>query len=139
MMNEYKAWNRPIIEEFRANGGQVGGPYAGVPLLLLTTTGAKSGQQRFNPLAYHADGERLVVIASKAGAPSHPDWYHNLVAHPDVTVEVGTETFEARASVVQGAQRDELYANRVALMPNFAAYQAKVTRTIPVVVLTRKE
>ena len=138
-MNEYKAWNRPIIEEFQANGGQVGGPYAGVPLLLLTTTGAKSGQQRINPLAYHTDGERLVVIASKAGAPTHPDWYHNLVAHPDVTVEVGTETFEARASVVQGAQRDELYANRVALMPNFAAYQAKVTRTIPVVVLTRKE
>lgn len=138
-MNEYKAWNRPIIEEFQANGGQVGGPYAGVPLLLLTTTGAKSGKQRINPLAYHADGERLVIIASKAGAPTHPDWYHNLVAHPDVTVEVGTETFEARASVVQGAQRDELYANRVALMPNFAAYQAKVTRTIPVVVLTRKE
>ena len=81
----------------------------------------------------------LVIIASKAGAPSHPDWYHNLVAHPDVTVEVETETFEARATVVGGAERDELYANRVALMPNFAEYQAMTTRTIPVVVLTRKE
>ena len=134
-MNDY---NRPIIEEFRANDGKVGGPFAGVPLLLLTTTGAKSGKQHINPLAYHTDGERLVVIATKNGAPTHPDWYHNLVAHPDVTVEVGTETFEARATVVEGAQRDELYANRVALMPIFAEYQAQVTRTIPVVVLTRK-
>ena len=135
-MNDY---NRPIIEEFQANGGQVGGPFAGVPLLLLTTTGAKSGKQRINPLAYNTDGERLVVLASKAGAPTHPDWYHNLVAHPNVTVEVGNETFEARATVVEGAQRDELYANRIAMMPIFAEYQAKITRTIPVVVLTRKE
>ena len=135
-MNDY---NRPIIEEFQANGGKVGGPFAGVPLLLLTTTGAKSGKQRINPLAYNMDGERLVVLASKAGAPTHPDWYHNLVAHPDVTVEVGNETFEARATVVEGAERDELYANRVAIMPIFAEYQAKITRTIPVVVLTRKE
>lgn len=134
-MNDH---NRQIIEEFHANEGQVGGPYEGVPLLLLTTTGAKSGQPRINPLAYNTDGERLVVIAAKAGAPTHPDWYHNLVAHPDVTVEVGTESFEARATVVGGAERDELYAKRVALMPIFAEYQAKITRTIPVVVLTRK-
>jgi deazaflavin-dependent oxidoreductase (nitroreductase family) len=138
MMNDYKVLNRQIIEEFRANEGKVGGPYEGVPLLLLTTTGAKSGKQRINPLAYNTDGERLVVIASKSGAPTHPDWYHNIVAHPDVSVEVGTETFEARATVVEGAERDELYANRVAIMPNFAEYQAKTTRTIPVVVLTRK-
>ena len=137
-MNDRKAFNRQIIEEFRANDGKVGGPFAGVPLLLLTTMGAKSGQQRINPLAYNTDGERLVVIASKSGAPTHPDWYHNIVAHPDVTVEVGNESFEARATVVEGAQRDELYANRVALMPIFAEYQAKTTRTIPVVVLTRK-
>ena len=136
---DYNARNRQIIEEFHANGGKVGGPFAGVPLLLLTTTGAKSGKQRINPLAYNTDGERLVVLASKAGAPTHPDWYHNLVAHPDVTVEVGNETFEARATVVEGAERDELYANRVAIMPIFAEYQAKITRTIPVVVLTRKE
>lgn len=130
--------NRQVIEEFRANEGKVGGPLEGVLLLLLTTTGAKSGEQRINPLAYHTDGERLVVIATKNGAPTHPDWYHNLVAHPDVSVEVGTESFEARATVVEGAERDELYAKRVAVMPNFAEYQAMTTRTIPVVVLTRK-
>ena len=135
-MNDF---NRPIIEEFRANGGKVGGPYEGAPLLLLTTTGAKSGERRINPVAYHTDGERLVIIASKSGAPTHPDWYYNIVAHPDVTVEVGTETFAARATVVDGAERDELYAKRVAMMPNFAEYQAKTTRTIPVVVLTRQE
>jgi deazaflavin-dependent oxidoreductase (nitroreductase family) len=135
MMNDY---NRQIIEEFRANEGKVGGPFEGVPLLLLITTGAKSGKPRINPLAYHIDGERLVVLASKAGAPTNPDWYRNLVAHPDVSVEVGTERFEARATVVEGAQRDELYAKRVAVMPNFAEYQAMTTRTIPVVVLTRK-
>ena len=138
-MNDYKTWNRPIIEEFRANEGKVGGPYEGAPLLLLTTMGAKSGKQRINPLAYTPDGERLVIIASKSGAPTNPDWYHNIVAHPDVTVEVGTETFEARATVVEGAERDELYAKRVAIMPNFAEYQAKTTLKIPVVVLTRKE
>jgi len=130
--------NRQVIEEFRANEGKVGGPLEGVLLLLLTTTGAKSGEQRINPLAYHTDGERLVVIATKNGAPTHPDWYHNLVAHPDVSVEVGTESFEARATVVEGAERDELYAKRVAVMPTFAEYQAMTTRTIPVVVLTRK-
>jgi deazaflavin-dependent oxidoreductase (nitroreductase family) len=139
MMIDYKALNRHIIEEFRANEGKVGGPYAGVPLLLLTTTGAKSGKQRINPLAYHTDGERLMILATKAGAPTHPDWYHNIVAYPNVSVEVGTESFEARATVVEGAERDELYAKRVAVMPNFAEYQAKTTRTIPVVVLTRKE
>ena len=134
-MNDY---NRQIIEEFRANEGKVGGPLEGVPLLLLITTGAKSGEQRINPLAYHTDGERLVVIATKNGAPTNPDWYHNLVAHPDVSVEVGTESFEARATVVEGGERDELYAKRVAVMPGFAEYQAMTTRTIPVVVLTRK-
>ena len=137
-MNDFETFNRQVIEEFRANEGKVGGPFEGAPLLLLTTTGAKSGKQRINPLAYHTDGERLVVIATKNGAPTHPDWYHNLVAHPDVSVEVGTESFEARATVVEGAERDELYAKRVAVMPNFAKYQAMTTRTIPVVVLTRK-
>ena len=137
-MNDFEAWNRQIIEEFHANEGKVGGQFEGAPLLLLITTGAKSGKQRINPLAYHTDGERLVVIATKNGAPTHPDWYHNLVAHPDVSVEVGTESFEARATVVEGAERDELYAKRVAVMPIFAEYQAMTTRTIPVVVLTRK-
>jgi deazaflavin-dependent oxidoreductase (nitroreductase family) len=136
MMNDFEAWNRQVIEEFRANKGKVNG---GNSLLLLTTTGARSGKQRVNPLAYTTDGERLVIIASKGGAPTNPDWYHNIVAHPDVTVEVGTETFEARATVVEGAERDELYAKQAAIMPNFAEYQAKSTRKIPVIVLTRKE
>ncbi|HZR40990.1 MAG TPA: nitroreductase family deazaflavin-dependent oxidoreductase [Ktedonobacteraceae bacterium] len=134
-MNDFEAWNRQVIEEFRANKGKVNG---GNSLLLLTTTGAKSGKQRVNPLAYTTDGERLVIIASKGGAPSNPDWYYNVVAHPDVTVEVGGETFEARATVVEGAERDKLYAKQAAIMPNFAEYQEKTTRKIPVIVLTRK-
>jgi deazaflavin-dependent oxidoreductase (nitroreductase family) len=136
MMNDF---NRPIIEEFHANGGNVGGPFEGVPLLLLTTKGAKSGKQRINPLAYTTDGERLVIVASKNGAPTHPDWYHNVVAHPGVTVEVGTDTFAARATVVDGVERDKLFASMAAMIPIYAEYQAQITRTIPVVVLTRKE
>jgi deazaflavin-dependent oxidoreductase (nitroreductase family) len=135
MMNDF---NHPIIEEFHANGGKVGGLFDGVPLLLLTTTGAKSGKQRINPLAYTTDGERLVIVASKNGAPTHPDWYHNVVAHPDVTVEVGSDTFAARATVVDGAERDKLFASMAAMIPVYAEYQAQITRTIPVVVLTRK-
>ena len=135
-MNDFEAWNRQVIEEFHANEGKVNGSNS---LLLLRTTGARSGKQRVNPLAYTTDDERLVIIASKGGTPTNPDWYHNIVAHPDVTVEVGTETFEARATVVEGPERDELYAKQAAIMPNFAEYQAKTTRTIPVIVLTRKE
>jgi deazaflavin-dependent oxidoreductase (nitroreductase family) len=134
-MPDVNDWNRQIIEEFRANEGKVGGPFAGGTLLLLTTTGAKSGKQRTNPLAYLPDGERLVIIASKAGAPTHPDWYHNLIAHPEVTVEVGTETFKATATVVVGEERDELYAKQVERMPGFAEYEAKTTRRIPVIAL----
>src|SRR5437588_3446679 len=136
MMNDFEAWNRQVIEEFHANEGKVNGSNS---LLLLTTTGARSGKQRVNPLAYTTDGERLVIIASKGGTPTNPDCYHNIVAHPDVTVEVGTETFEARDTVVEGAQRVELYAKQAAIMPNFAEYQAKTTRKIPVIVLTRTE
>ena len=135
-MNDFEAWNHQVIEEFRANKGKVNGVNS---LLLLTTTGARSGQQRMNPVAYTTDGERLVIIASKAGMPTNPDWYHNIVAHPDVTVEVGSETFEAKASIVEGAERDELYAKQAAIMPNFAEYQAKTTRKIPVIALTRKK
>ena len=132
---DFEAMNRQVIEEFRANEGKTNGSNS---LLLLTTTGARSGKQRVNPLAYTTDGERLVVIASKGGTPTNPDWYHNIVAHPDVTVEVGAETFEARATIAEGAERDELYAKQAAIMPNFAEYQEKVTRKIPVIVLTRK-
>jgi deazaflavin-dependent oxidoreductase (nitroreductase family) len=130
-------WNSKIIEEFRANGGKVGGPFAGGTLLLLTTTGAKSGKQRVNPLAYLPDGDRYVIFASKAGAPTNPDWYHNLVAHPQVKLEVGTEKFEATATEVTGEERDQLYARVVERMPGFGDYEKKTTRKIPVIALER--
>lgn len=130
-------WNDKIIAEFRANEGKVGGPFEGANMVLITTTGAKSGQKRTAPLACLPDGDRILIFASKAGAPTNPDWYYNLVAHPQVTVEFGTETFEATATVITGAERDELYARQVKLMPGFAAYQEKTTRIIPVVALTR--
>lgn len=130
-------FNQSIIEEFRANGGKVGGPFEGGTLLLLTSTGAKSGQPRVSPLAYVADGERYVIIASKAGAPTNPDWYHNLLAHPDATIEVGREQFQVRATVAEEPERSRLYAKMVEKMPGFADYQRKTTRQIPVVVLDR--
>ena len=131
-------FNARIIEEFRSNGGRVGGPFAGAPILLLTTTGAKTGKQRTNPLAYLPDGERVVVFASKAGAPTNPDWYHNLVAHPDVTIEVDGETRPVRARVTQGAERDELFSRQKQAMPGFADYEAKTDRVIPVVALEHR-
>ena len=136
-MSEMNERNMRIIEEFRANGGKVGGPFAGRTLLLLHTKGAKSQQERINPVAYVADGDRLVVIASKGGAPTHPDWYHNLVANPLVTVEVGAEKFQARAKVAEEPERTRLYDKMVEMMPGFADYKAKTTRVIPVIVLTR--
>ncbi|MBF6074424.1 nitroreductase family deazaflavin-dependent oxidoreductase [Nocardia beijingensis] len=130
-------WNTQIIEEFRANQGKVGGPFAGRELLLLTSTGAKSGRPRTNPLAFIRDGEDIVVIASKAGAPTNPDWYHNVRAHPEVTIEIGTETIEATATAItDGPERDRLYAAMVEVMPGFAEYQEKTDRVIPVVKLT---
>jgi deazaflavin-dependent oxidoreductase (nitroreductase family) len=130
-------FNTKVIEEFRANGGVVGGPFDGTRLLLLTTTGAKSGQPRVNPLAYRSEDERVFVFASKAGAPTNPDWYHNLTAHPEVTVEVGVERFGARASVITGPERDRIYAAHAAENPGFAEYQDKTDRIIPVVELVR--
>lgn len=130
-------YNRQIIEEFRANAGKVGGRFAGATMVLLTAKGAKSGVERTTPLVCSQDGERLVIIASKAGAPEHPAWYHNLRANPEVTVEFGTETFQARASVAEGAERDRLYAAQAAIMPAFNEYQEKTSRVIPVVVLER--
>jgi deazaflavin-dependent oxidoreductase (nitroreductase family) len=129
-------WNKHVIEEFRANGGKVGGGFEGRPLLLLHTTGAKSGQPRVNPVAYVTDDDRLVVIASKGGAPSNPDWYHNLVANPLVTVEVGTEKFQVRASVATEPDRTRLYQKMVSVMPGFAEYERKTKRVIPVIILT---
>jgi deazaflavin-dependent oxidoreductase (nitroreductase family) len=129
--------NLAIINEFRANGGKVGGPFAGRTLLLLHTVGAKSRQNRVNPVAYIKDGDRLVIIASKGGAPTNPDWYYNLLAHPEVTVEVGTEQFRVRATVAAEPERSRLYAQMVAIMPGFAEYQQRTTRVIPVILLTR--
>jgi len=131
-------WNRTIIDEFRANDGKVGGNFEGAPLLILETTGAKSGRAHQSPMMYLADGDRLLVFASKGGSPPHPDWYHNLVANPSATVEVGTDTFDVDAHVTTGAERDELYARQAALYPGFAEYEAKTDRVIPVVALTRK-
>ena len=125
-------YNIELIEKFRANNGAMPN---GAALLILGTTGARSGQPRLNPLAYTRDGDRYVVIASKGGYATNPDWYHNLVAHPEVTVEVGDQRFAARAIVTEGNERERLFNAQAALMPNFADYQTKTTRQIPVIVL----
>ncbi|GAA1736632.1 nitroreductase family deazaflavin-dependent oxidoreductase [Nonomuraea bangladeshensis] len=132
MANDF---NQQIIDEFRANGGRVGGMFEGSPLLLLTTTGARSGRQVTTPVMYLPDDERYVIIASNAGADTHPAWYHNLRAHPVATVEVGTETFQAKAVPVEGEERDQLYARMVAVAPQFADYERKTSRRIPVLAL----
>jgi deazaflavin-dependent oxidoreductase (nitroreductase family) len=134
-MAEVNDWNTQIIEEFRANGGKVGGPFEGAPLLLLHTTGAKTGQARINPVMYQADGDNLVVFASKAGAPTSPDWYHNLVANPRASIEVGDKTLKVVARVVDGETRERLWSTQKERYPGFAEYEAKTDRQIPVVVL----
>lgn len=128
-------WNEKIIEEFRANDGKVGGDFEGAPLLLLHTKGARSGQTRVSPLMYLPDEGRYVIFASKGGAPNNPDWFHNLVAHPEVTIEVGSETVAARAATVTGSERDELYTRQVERRPQFGEYERATDRTIPVVML----
>ena len=128
--------NARIIAEFRANAGEVGEPFANMPLLLLHHTGAKSGAQRVNPLAYMRDGDRYVIFASKAGAPTNPGWYYNLKAHPEVTIEVGTDTVPAVASEATGEERERLFGAQAERAPSFAEYQRKTTRVIPVMVLT---
>ncbi len=134
-MSDVQDWNHKIIEEFRANGGNVGGPFAGAPVLLLHTTGAKTDLGRVNPMMYlDLDGHRY-VFASKAGADTNPDWYWNLVAHPGVTAEVGTETYDAAAVPVTGNDRDRIYAEQARRYPGFAEYEQKTNRTIPVVEL----
>jgi deazaflavin-dependent oxidoreductase (nitroreductase family) len=138
MTNPVNDFNRKIIEEFRANGGETFGPFKGRPLLLLTTTGARSGEQRTTPLVYTRDGDDYVVIASMGGAPKHPSWFFNIKEFPLVSVEVGTEKFHADSSIADGPERDRLYAQQAAMMPAFKEYQAKTTRQIPVVVLKRK-
>ena len=134
-------WNTKLIEEFRTNDGKVSGQFEGAPLLLLNTIGAKSGQSRTSPMMYladEADDQRVYVFASKAGMPTNPDWYHNLKANPDVSVEVGGETYDAVAHEVTGDERDRLYAIQAERYPGFAEYEQKTDRTIPVVALDRK-
>ncbi|MGW0804262.1 nitroreductase family deazaflavin-dependent oxidoreductase [Nonomuraea sp. NPDC002799] len=130
-------FNQQIIEEFRANEGRVGGMFEGSPLVLLTTTGARSGKQTTSPVMYVPDGDRYVVIASNGGADHHPAWYHNLRATPEATAEVGTEAFVVQAEFVEGEERDQLYARMVAQAPGFAEYAAKTSRRIPVIALNR--
>lgn len=136
-MSQMNEFNRRIIEEFRANGGKVGGQFASAPMLLLTTKGAKTGRSYTTPLVYSRDGERIVVIASKAGAPTNPDWYHNLLAHPIATVELGAERFQARAVATAGEERERLFNRQAEQMPVFADYRKRTTRQIPVMMLER--
>ena len=136
-VSQLNDFNQRLIEEFRANHGKVSGQFANAPLLLLTTTGAKTGRALTKPLAYSRDGDRIVLIASFAGAPKNPAWFNNLVANPVVTVELGAERFQARAAVTSGAERQRLYDNQAKQIAVFVEYQKKTTRQIPVVVLER--
>jgi deazaflavin-dependent oxidoreductase (nitroreductase family) len=138
-MSDAENWNQKIIDEFRANEGKVGGQFEGAPLLLLTTTGAKSGRRHTTPVMYLPGNEGIVyVFASKAGAPTDPDWYRNLVAHPNVTVEIGTDKYDGVATPLEGDERAEKFGAQVKKYPGFAEYQEKTTRVIPVVALTRQ-
>lgn len=129
-------WNDKIIAEFRQNGGRVGGRFEGTPLLLLHHTGAKSGTERLNPLAYQPLGDgRFAIFASKGGAPTNPDWYYNLLAHPRAKIEVGAETFDVIAHVAAGDERTAIWEKQKALNPGFASYEQKTDREIPVIVL----
>ena len=128
-------WNKNIIEEFRANGGKVGGQFEGAPLLILHSTGAKSGAERLAPVMYQDVDGGYAIFASKAGAPTNPDWFHNLSANPSATVEVGNETVAVRARIAEGDERDRIWERQKELYPGFADYETKTTRTIPVVIL----
>ena len=128
--------NRKVIDEFRTNGGVVGGYFAGIPLLLVTTTGARSGRPHISPLSYLVDGGRYVVAAAAGGAAANPAWFHNLITHPEVTVEVGDEAVEARAVVTTGEERDVLFERFTAQQPQLAVYQSRTTRQIPMVAIT---
>jgi len=128
-------WNTAIIDEFRANEGRVGGNFEGAPMLLLHTVGARSGEPRVNPMVYRREGDAYIVFASKAGAPTNPDWYHNLVAHPDIEAEIGADTVTLTARVAEGEERERLWSAQKQVMPGFADYERKTSRQIPVVVL----
>lgn len=134
-MAEVADWNSKIIEEFRANGGKVGGQFEGAPLLLLHTVGARSGQERVNPMMYRPAGNGYAVFASKAGAPTNPDWYHNLRANPRVRAEIGTRTVDLVARVAEGGEREQIWSAQKQDYPGFADYERKTDRQIPVVIL----
>ena len=136
-MQDQHAYNQKLIGAFRANRGKTNGSFAGRPLLLLTTIGARSGQARTIPLMYFPDGDRLLVLASNFGAPKHPDWYHNLLMHPNVTVEVGSQTYRATAVPLVGREREQTWARIVERYPSLAELQTKTRRQIPIVALKR--
>ncbi len=137
MADQMAEFNKKVIEEFHANAGKVGGAFAGAPMVLLTHKGARSGKSYTTPLVYSKDGARIVIVASKAGAPNNPAWYHNLIAHPEVILEIGTEQFKAKAVVTKGAERERLFNAQAAQMPMFNEYRNKTTRQIPVIALER--
>jgi deazaflavin-dependent oxidoreductase (nitroreductase family) len=134
-MSAARNWNEGIIEEFRANQGKVGGMFKDTPILLLHHKGARTGTVRVNPLAYQATGGDFIVFGSKGGAPTNPDWYHNLRANPDAEVEVGMETVRVRARIAEGEERERIWTRQKELMPGFAAYEKKTSRQIPVIIL----
>jgi deazaflavin-dependent oxidoreductase (nitroreductase family) len=136
-MADHYDFNQTMIDEFRANGGKLGGGFAGATMLLLHSTGAKTGKERVNPLAYQAIGDDFAVFASKGGAPTNPDWYYNLRAHPKVKVEVGNETIDVTAREAVGEERDRIWTEQKRRMSGFADYEERTTRTIPVIVLER--
>lgn len=136
---DYNAFNSEFMAEFRARGGKVGGIFEGLPVLLLTTTGAKTGQPRTAPVLYGLDNDNPVIVASKGGAASNPDWYHNLVAQPEVVVDLGTESFPARARITEGAERQRLIERLSGVIPRLAETQASTTRQLPIIVLERAD
>ncbi len=137
MSTSYQDFNRNLINDLRTNGKPTSGPFLGRNVLILTTKGAKSGEVRENPLVYTRDGDHYVIVASKGGAPTHPAWYHNLVQHPEVTIEVGKDKFKARAHVAQGDEHERLYTHHADINPTFHDYRNRTTRKIPVIVLER--
>lgn len=135
--DDFQDFNRNVIEEFRRNGGKVGGQFEGAPMILVHHIGARTGAERVNPMAYFTDGDRMLIVASKGGAPTNPDWYHNLKAHPRTEVEVGTDRFPVGVTELTGDERSAVWERIVAAMPGFGEYQRNTDRTIPVLALTR--
>jgi deazaflavin-dependent oxidoreductase (nitroreductase family) len=138
LTNKMSDWNKGVIEEFRKNHGKVGAQFEGAPLLLINHKGAHTGKPRTNPVIYLKDGNRYLVFASKGGAPTNPDWYHNLKAHPNAKIEVGTETIDVHAEEITGPEREKLYARQSKLYPQFAQYQRQTKRIIPIIAFTPK-